>query len=385
MNSLKLSYFFFILIVLNTSLLFSQETATLKEIEFESKVLNQKRPVYIYLPAEYQERNLVAYDVVYVFDAQHREIFDLVHSALNFITMQKKFIVVGISSPANEELAYYRNYDYLPKPINVPLEKYNTEKPNAENFAKYFSEELMHYVNTNFQTTNVNFLVGHSLSASFALDTFLHNDEMFKGVICVSPNLRYDDNRLADEFLKINFNKPTENRFVFISQADEGITFGKTWMDANEKIKNFIEASDNLGKYSIYFKNYPKENHQSTVLPSISEGLNLLVEFLSKNPYQLKNEFKEITIKVAVANKSDEIYIAGNQENLGNWNPSKVKLNYVSEKEREIVVRVKFPMEFKLTKGSWDDELITDQTGNISRNIVINNLKTNILHLKIME
>jgi predicted alpha/beta superfamily hydrolase len=385
MNNLKIKIFCFFLLVLNTDLLFCQETATLKEIEFQSKLLNQKRPVYIYLPAEYDERDLVAYDVIYVFDAQHRENFDLVHSALNFITLQKKFIVIGISSPAIEEIEYYRNYDYLPKPINVPLEKYNTEKPNAENFGRYFTEELMQFVNINYRTTNVNFLVGHSLSASFALDKFLNNIDMFKGVICVSPNLRYDENRLADEFLKINFNKPTENKFIFISQADEDIAFGKSWMDANEKIKKFTEGSDNLGKYSIYFKNYPNYNHQSTVLPSISEGLKLLVEFTSKNPYQLKNEFKEITIKVSVQNKSDEIFIVGNQESLGNWNPSKVKFNYISEKEREVVVKVKFPIEFKITKGNWESELVTNQTGNIGRNIVINYLKTNELNLKITE
>ena len=243
----------------------------------------------------------------------------------------------------------------------------------------------MQFVNTNYRTTNVNFLVGHSLSASFVLDKFLNNVDLFKGVICVSPNLRYDENRLADAFLKINFNKPTENKFIFISQADEDITFGKTWMDANEKIKKFTEESENLGKYSIYFKNYPNYNHQSTVLPSLSEGLKLLVEFISKNPYQLKNELKEITIKVSVQNKSDEIFIVGNQESLGNWNPSKVKFNYISEKEREVVVKVKFPIEFKITKGNWESELFTNQTGNIGRNIVINNLKTNTLHLKIIE
>ncbi|VXB60191.1 Esterase [Flavobacterium sp. 9AF] len=385
MKKLQITIFFISFLFLNTNLLFSQETATLKEIEFQSKVLNQKRPVYIYLPAEYDERDLVAYDVMYVFDAQHREIFDLVHSALNFITLEKKFIVVGISSPANEELEYYRNYDYLPKPINVPLEKYNTEKPNAENFGKYFSEELIQFVNNNYRTTNVNFLIGHSLSASFVLDKFLHNVDLFKGVICVSPNLRYDENRLANAFLKIDFNKPTENKFIFISQADEDITFGKTWMDANEKIKNFTEESENLGRYRIYFKNYPNYNHYSTVLPSISEGLQLLVEFISKNPYQLKNDFKEITIKVTVQNKNDEIFIAGNQESLGNWNPSKIQFKYISEKEREIVVKVKFPIEFKLTKGNWESELFTNQTGNMGRNIVINNLKTNILHLKIIE
>ncbi len=66
------------------------------------------------------------------------------------------------------------------------------------------------------------------------------------------------------------------------------------------------------------------------------------------------------TIKVIVPNKTDEVYITGNQASLGNWNPKKIKMNTVSSYERSITVPIQFPATFKFTKGSWASEGITN-------------------------
>ena len=62
------------------------------------------------------------------------------------------------------------------------------------------------------------------------------------------------------------------------------------------------------------------------------------------------------TIKVSVPNKTDEVYIVGNQEILGNWQPNKVKMEKISDYERSITLELNFPAEFKFTKGSWESE-----------------------------
>lgn len=67
------------------------------------------------------------------------------------------------------------------------------------------------------------------------------------------------------------------------------------------------------------------------------------------------------TIRVSVPNKTDEVFIVGNQENLGKWQPDKVKLNVVSDFEREIVLNLTFPAEFKFTRGSWNSEAIVNK------------------------
>ena len=62
------------------------------------------------------------------------------------------------------------------------------------------------------------------------------------------------------------------------------------------------------------------------------------------------------TIKVSVPNKTDEVYIVGNQDALGNWQPNKVKMEKISDYERSITLKLNFPAEFKFTKGSWESE-----------------------------
>lgn len=65
------------------------------------------------------------------------------------------------------------------------------------------------------------------------------------------------------------------------------------------------------------------------------------------------------TIKVIVPNKTDDVYITGNQEALGNWNPNQVKMEKISDYERSISVALNYPAEFKFTKGDWSTEGIT--------------------------
>ena len=77
---------------------------------------------------------------------------------------------------------------------------------------------------------------------------------------------------------------------------------------------------------------------------------------LGKQENELSKEEYDITIRVKVPKKTDTIYITGNQSNLGNWNPQKIKLKKVSDYEREISLKLKTPAEFKFTRGNWNSE-----------------------------
>lgn len=70
------------------------------------------------------------------------------------------------------------------------------------------------------------------------------------------------------------------------------------------------------------------------------------------------------TIKVIVPNKTDEIFITGNQEAFGNWDPGSVKMTKTSDFEREIAVEINYPAEFKFTKGDWNSEGIIESLDN---------------------
>ena len=70
------------------------------------------------------------------------------------------------------------------------------------------------------------------------------------------------------------------------------------------------------------------------------------------------------TIKVIVPNKTDAVFITGNQEVLGNWNPNSIKMDKVSDYERTITLNLTYPAEFKFTKGDWNSEGILKSLDN---------------------
>ena len=91
------------------------------------------------------------------------------------------------------------------------------------------------------------------------------------------------------------------------------------------------------------------------------------------------------TIKILVPKKIDEVFIVGNQEKLGNWQPDKIKMERISDFEREITLNLTFPVEFRFTRGNWDNEAIIKDY-QYGTNIILkkNNpdLKYKILHWK---
>ena len=78
---------------------------------------------------------------------------------------------------------------------------------------------------------------------------------------------------------------------------------------------------------------------------------------------------EKTTIRISVPNRSDEVYIVGNQDNLGNWQPDKIKMVKTSDYQREISVELKLPAEFKFTRGKWENEAkVVDFENNIKIN-----------------
>lgn len=361
----------------------AQEIANVQETTIKSKILNQKRPILIYTPQDYNDNTLTSYDVIYVFDSQNREEFDLVHSAIGFLNFSKKFIIVGICSPYYQETDYSRPNDYLPKPVNVSFYQL-TKNPNSDNFSKYLTDEVFPFINSKYRTTNNNYAIGHSLSASFVLDKFINSTDVFRGYIAISPNFAYDDYRLANEFSKFDNNSLKENKFLYTSQSDEYKTMPEQWNIGYEKYKDNISQKQDSGKLTLINKEFPEENHWGVYLPSLTFGLKNLNTFIQNNPEKPNGEFHTITINVKTLNKDDEVYIVGNQESLGNWNPSKIKMNYISDFQRTITLKVQFPLEFKITRGDWNSEGATNE--NDGDNILISKpFKSNVINLKVIQ
>ena len=342
---------------------YGQEIANIEKIEIESKILNQKRPILISTPADYNENELVEFDVIYVFDSQHRESFDLVHSSINFMQKRRQFIVVGITSPEYPKEKYYRNNDMLPIPKNVSLKEYQVrENPNSSNFQRFVKEEVIPTIEKKFRATQNKIAVGHSLSASFILSTLISDEHLFNAYIAISPNFSYDKNRLANEVINFNFEQLCYPKFLYISNANEA-DYWNEWKIARELVyRHLNEKNESNNKIVSIIEEYPTTDHWDVYLPSFISGFEKYLSYSNENPELLSEEFYDITIKVKVPNKDNEVYITGNQESLGNWNPEKIKLKKTSEFERKINLKIQKPAQIQFTRGNWETKAYIKST-----------------------
>ena len=359
-----------ILIMFCTNLIFGQNIARVEKVKIQSKTLDQEREILVYTPVDYDWRVNESFNVIYVFDSHNREFFDYTSSMISFLTDNtKSYIVVGITSPYNEKIDYARNNDLLPVlETENSKDRYGKYSGNADNFFAFVSTEIIPFIDSNYRTLNNKIAVGHSLSASFILDSFLKKHNLFNAYLAISPNLAYDNDKLAHKLVNYEYSKIEKLTYLYLSNANEGIDYWKEWKPAREKVYSFYNKTLKNNNLKVQINEFPEYNHWSTFPPSLNIGLDFYFkEILSLQGKELsKEEYKSI-IKVKVLNKEDTIYITGNQDNLGNWNPGKIKMDKISEFERKITLKLKSPAQFKFTRGNWASEAEVKGTyGNIT-------------------
>lgn len=348
-----------ILITLCTSTIFGQKIARVENVKIQSKVLNQEREILIYTPIDYDWRVNEYFNVIYVFDCQNREFFDYTSSMISFLTDNtKSFIIVGITSPYNEKLDYARNNDLLPDlQTKESIDRYGKYSGNADNFFDFVSTEVISYVDKNYRTLNSRLAIGHSLSASFVLYSFTKKSDLFDNYVAISPNLAYDNDKLANQIVNFDYSKIIKPTLLYLSNANEGMDYWQEWKPARNKVYDFFNHTLENKNLKVQIGEFPENNHRNTFPPSLNKALNYYFnEIYDLQEKQLSPKEYEVTIRVKALNKKDSIYITGNQDNLGNWNPKKIKMEKISDIERMIKIKIKSPAQFKFTRGSWDTE-----------------------------
>ena len=347
--------FIILIFVFKLSNLFAQDYGEIKTIKIHSNELNQDREFFIYTPRFYKEYIYQNYNVIYVFDSQTKEYFDLVHSLLPFLSknVDNPYIVVGITSTwiDDPENPYGRNDDLLPKPKNVPQNNFYGHA-NRENFIEFFEKEIIPYVDNNYRTKSKRILVGHSLSASFVISTFVLNPNLYDSYISISPNLVYDKQGVSNELEEKEIEYLKSSKFLFQSYVNED----NVWISSNSARKrlNSLLKEKFPSKVNIVTDSIPNKNHFTTFVPGIINGLTSYFDFIEQQP---KKTYKT-TIEVEVPNENDEVYISGNQDVLGNWKDGVVKMNRISKLKRAITLNLKQESTFKFTRGSSEKEAV---------------------------
>jgi alpha-glucosidase len=200
-----------VVLILGIGKLFSENRVF--SIEIDSKNLNEKRKLWIYLPKNYTETT-EKYPVLYMHDAQN-----LFASKLSFAgewevdetldSLFAKVIVVGIEHGNQKRLEELTPY---------PHEKYGGGK--ADGYLKFVVEKVIPHINQNYRTKTDaanTWMTGSSLGGLVSFYAALQYPEIFGKVGVFSPSFWFSD----QIYFLAEKQKNISNQFYFMCGDSE--------------------------------------------------------------------------------------------------------------------------------------------------------------------
>jgi predicted alpha/beta superfamily hydrolase len=197
--------------------------------KFHSKTLNEDRTLLVNLPRGYDETTN-SYPVLYILYGGNPQGYfaEAVHivERLNEASRIPDMIIVGVKSADR-----YR--DCLP--INR-----NGEPGGADNFLKFFIEELIPFVDQSYRTKDFRILLGPQAGAAFSVYALMEDPELFRVNIATNPfwiraNREYMLTKTNDFFSK----EGSLDNFLFMTSNTSGDN--DTTMEYLQKFKTAVE------------------------------------------------------------------------------------------------------------------------------------------------
>lgn len=163
-----------------------------RRFEIRSEILNETRPLLVATPQPFHPDG-GPYPVLYLLDGgQH---FQHVSGLVKFLYEQGRIPRMLVVAVPNTN----RNRDLSPPSESEMDVRFVPERGGADNFLRFFSDELIPYVEKNYPTRPYRILVGHSLGGTFAVHALLTRPEVFNAYIVIDPNLLWNNEVLISQ------------------------------------------------------------------------------------------------------------------------------------------------------------------------------------------
>ncbi|WP_448547704.1 alpha/beta hydrolase-fold protein [Thalassotalea fusca] len=232
-----------------------------------SKVLNEKRLIFVSLPEGYEE-NDYSYPVLYFTDAEAH--FEIMVSTVNFLRKSNiipPIILVGIQSGAN------RTRDLTPRVFNEEDKKHpwfqSVEYGGANKFLTFIEQELLPHVDKKYRTADFRVFSGHSFGGLFSIYAYVNKPELFDGFMAISPSLGWDDERIVKEAKQKIEQNALPKKSIYISKGSEQGTTAASY-------KSIMSLFEKNTSYPITSQEFPEESHLTVVFDAQFHGLKAI-------------------------------------------------------------------------------------------------------------
>ena len=241
-----------------------------------SQILNMDRELIIYKPWQLEEIDGAKVNVIYVFDAQSRALFDLVHATVNLYgSNSMPFMVVGVASPYIRDRKWNRNTEFLPMPEHKEwIDRFGGFAGKADSLIQFLGDELIPYIDDKYPTLPRRLAIGHSNGGNMILHALFTRPGVFTDYLAFSPNWSYDYRQIVRGLKQFQAPDASYRPFLYVNRGNESPKTGfwgwDTGGDVAYRVLDSLAQTENM---DIVTEAFPEQSHMKTYVRGLPSAL----------------------------------------------------------------------------------------------------------------
>ena len=282
----------------------------------QSKILNEQRKIWIYVPNSGQADSKQRYPVLYLLDgdAHFYSVVGMIQqlSQVNGNTICPEMIVVGIPNTDRTRDLTPTHVDADPPFMDSAFSK---TSGGGERFVSFIEKELMPHIDSLYPTQPYKILIGHSFGGLTVMNIAMNHTKLFNSYICIDPSMWWNKMNFLNATKKSLTEKTFSGTTLYLGIAntmDESMDIAKVQSDTSGDTRHIRSILD-LDKYikgqkqnglRYESKYYSNDDHGSVPLIAEYDAFRFIFD-----KYRFKLSFKDFTDStVDLANKFEKHY-----------------------------------------------------------------------------
>ena len=227
---------------------------------FHSKLLNEERKLWVYVPTVSEFNPKHNYPAVYLLDGDDH--------FLSVMTMI-------------QQLSEIQRNTILPQMVLIGIQNTDRERDfGGKLFTSFIEKELIPHIDSLYSTSQYRILIGHSLGGLFTIETFINHTQLFKSYISIDPSINQEVLKQADKVLK---EKDFTDNSLYLAIANSPAVFFEDTSANNRyramlRLTDYIEANKK-NNLNFSWKFYKDDDHASVPFIAEYDGLRFIFSF----------------------------------------------------------------------------------------------------------